>query len=252
MRVLALDTTTRAGSVAIVEDDRIVAEWRGDPSRTHAERLPRDILSLLGDHGLGLADVDLFAVASGPGSFTGLRVGIATIQGLAFVRGRQIAAVPALEAIAQSVGRDLGNGAMLGAWMDAQRRDVFTALYRLDSHPPFNPERLIEVEGPRVGDPADTLIRWAQMADREAILFVGDGAVKHSDVIRSRHSIIEPPPLAGAIGRMAIGLARQGATMNPADVYPLYVRRSDAEIDRETRALSTRDTMVAKDTKKKS
>ena len=239
VRVLALDTTTRAGSVAIVSDDRIVAERRGDPSRTHAERLPRDILSLLGDHALGPADVDLFAVASGPGSFTGLRVGIATIQGLAFVRGRRIAAVPALEAIAQSAGRDLGTGVMLGAWMDAQRREVFTALYRLDSHPPFDPERLIEVEGPRVGDPADTLIRWAHMADREAILFVGDGAVKYNSIIRSRHSIGEAPPLAGAIGRMAIGRARQGATVDPADVRPLYVRRPDAEIDREKRALGT-------------
>src|SRR5580704_14403805 len=136
MRVLSLDTTTRAGSVALVENDHILAERQGDPSRTHAERLPREILSLLDEHGLRPDDVDLFAVASGPGSFTGLRVGIATIQGLAFVQGRRVAAVPALEAIAQSTTRDQPAGTVVGVWMDARRRDVFFALYRLTSAPP--------------------------------------------------------------------------------------------------------------------
>ena len=160
MRVLALDTTTRAGSVALVDDDRVIAERRGDPSRTHAERLPREILALLADHGRQSSDIDLFAVASGPGSFTGLRVGIATIQGLAFVHGRRIAAVSALDALAQSAGRDLHAGAVVGVWTDAQRRDVFTALYRIGSDPPFTPARLTHVDGPAVGDPAATLLRW--------------------------------------------------------------------------------------------
>ena len=85
MHVLALDSTTRAGSVALVTDDRIVLKRSGDPTRTHAERLPGDILGLLHDAGVALAAVDVFAIASGPGSFTGLRIGIATLQGLAFV-----------------------------------------------------------------------------------------------------------------------------------------------------------------------
>src|SRR5262245_9861929 len=106
MRVLALDTTTRAGSIALVEDDRVVAERRGNPSRTHGERRPGEIASLLADHGCRTSDVDIFAVASGPGSFTGLRVGIATIQGLAFVHRRRIAAVSALEALAQVATAD--------------------------------------------------------------------------------------------------------------------------------------------------
>src|SRR2546425_11536063 len=97
MRLLALDTTTRAGSAAMVEDDRVVDERGGDAARTHAERLPAEILALLDAHDRTLADVDLFAVASGPGSFTGLRIGIATIQGLAFVGGARIVRVPALQ-----------------------------------------------------------------------------------------------------------------------------------------------------------
>ena len=79
MRVLALDTTTPAGSVALVDEDRVVDERGGDPSRTHAQRLPGDLLRVLERRGLAMSDIDLFAVASGPGSFTGLRIGIATI-----------------------------------------------------------------------------------------------------------------------------------------------------------------------------
>src|SRR3954453_22694664 len=98
MRILALDTTTQAGSVALVEDGGVVLERAGDPTHPHAERLPRDILDLLAAAGCRTAEVDLFAVASGPGSFTGLRIGIATVQGLAFVHRRRIAAISALEA----------------------------------------------------------------------------------------------------------------------------------------------------------
>jgi tRNA threonylcarbamoyladenosine biosynthesis protein TsaB len=237
MRVLSLDTTTRAGSVALVENDRIIAQRRGDPSLTHAERLPRDLLSLLEAHGIGLADVDLFAVASGPGSFTGLRVGIATIQGFAFVQRRRVAAVPALEVLAQLAGRDLAAGALIGVWMDAQRRDVFSALYRLTSSLPFSPGRLAEIDGPSVGDPAGTLGRWGPIID-SATVFAGDGAEQYGDVLRSYQPdarIVGVSPLAGAIGLMAVADSGPGGTMDPAEVRPLYVRRPDAEVDRDKR-----------------
>src|SRR6185503_2808150 len=99
MRVLALDTTTRAGSVALLDGERVVDERAGDGTRTHAERLPAEITSLVAAHGLTLPDIDLYAVASGPGSFTGLRIGIATIQGLALVHARRIVAISALDAL---------------------------------------------------------------------------------------------------------------------------------------------------------
>src|SRR5436305_15166300 len=147
MRVLALDTTTREGSVALVEDDRVVDERRGDGSRTPAERLPSELADLAAAHGVAWADIDLFAVASGPGSFTGLRIGIATIQGLAFVNRRRVAPVSALDALAH-IARDAANGTeedvLVGVWMDAQRGDVFTALYRIRPAPLFHPEGLDE------------------------------------------------------------------------------------------------------------
>src|SRR5262245_39653029 len=131
MKVLALDTTTRAGSVALIESDRVIDERVGNDMRSHAERLPHYIHAIASAHGVALADIDLFAVASGPGSFTGLRIGIATIQGVALVAHRPVVAISALEALAQAVSAELASGAVVGTWMDAYRGDVFAALYRV-------------------------------------------------------------------------------------------------------------------------
>src|SRR5262245_19854090 len=160
MLVLALDTTTRAGSVALVDDDRVVDERRGDETRTHAERLPHELLDVANAHDVALAAIDLFAVASGPGSFTGLRIGIATIQGLALVARRRVVGIAALDALAHAASRALDPGATVAAWMDAHRRDVFAALYRVASAPPFDPAALGAVGPPTVGPPATGLEGW--------------------------------------------------------------------------------------------
>jgi tRNA threonylcarbamoyladenosine biosynthesis protein TsaB len=243
MRVLALDTTTRAGSVALLEDGRVVEERAGDPARTHAERLPREVHALLDARGIGTAEVDLFAVAAGPGSFTGLRIGIATMQGFAFVHRRRIVPVSALEALAAIAGAGAGaQGALVAAWMDAQRRDVFSALYRIGSALPFDAGCLIEVEAPQVADPAATLERWEPLVHGQALTVIGDGATRWADVICGRHPgarVLEHPLLAGAIGRIAAARALDGAAIDPAGVRPLYVRRPDAIIERDRKAITT-------------
>ena len=215
MRVLALDTTTRAGSVALVDDDRVVEEVSGDPSRTHAERLPGEILALLGRHGLAVSDVDVFAVASGPGSFTGLRIGIATIQGLAFASGRPVVAVSALEALAQLGSAGLQPGALVAAWMDAHRREVFAALYLVAAEPVFKAERLREIDGPTVGDPAGMLARWAERMAGTPTWFIGDGTAPHGGTIRAAAAAGPNPPDTAPCGcdwpyRRRDGPARRG------------------------------------------
>ena len=234
--VLALDTTTRAGSVALLEDDRVREERRGDPSRTHAERLPGEILAVLKACGVSVRDVDLFAVAVGPGSFTGLRVGIATIQGLAFVHRRRVAGVSALDALACAAGAGAPPGTLVAAWMDAHRREVFSALYRVTAAPAFARDRLVEIEAARVGDPEATLARWTARGWAAPALFAGDGALLYEEVVRrgaAGAAIVPPPPLAGAIGRLALARAGAGGAADPAAIRPLYVRRPDAEIARE-------------------
>ncbi|MBI3491061.1 MAG: tRNA (adenosine(37)-N6)-threonylcarbamoyltransferase complex dimerization subunit type 1 TsaB [Acidobacteria bacterium] len=235
MKVLALDTTTREGSVALVEDDRVVDERTGDASRTHAERLPGEIVALADAHHLALSAVDLFAVASGPGSFTGLRIGIATMQGLAFVHRRPLSGIGALDALAQLGSRGAPSGATVAAWMDAHRRQVFAALYRVEDAPLFDRARLVELEGPTVGAPDATLARWRSTVT-DGMVFVGDGAVMYADMIARTvpsAKTLAPPALAGAIARLAASRAARGDAAGPARIQPLYVRRSDAEIARD-------------------
>ena len=235
MHVLALDSTTRAGSVALVADSGVVDERSGDGSRTHAERLPSELVALVDAHGLALADVDLYAVASGPGSFTGLRIGIATVQGLAFVHRRRIVGVSALEALAHAASGAAAPGTVIAVWMDAHRRDVFAAMYRVTDKAPFAAGRLEELDGPSVDTPAAILSRWTTTLPG-ADLFVGDGAVSSVSELATvfpRAAVVPPPLIAGAIGRLAI--ERAGEAVDPAAVRPLYVRRPDAEIGRDAR-----------------
>jgi len=238
MKALALDTTTRGGSVALVDDDAIVDERRGDETRSHAERLPGELIAVVDANHLALADVELFAVASGPGSFTGLRIGIATIQGLALVTGRQVVGIPALEALAHAGSRDLEPGGIVAAWMDALRHDVFAALYRVAPAPMYDARRLEVLDAASVGDPVPVLARWRDHLSGASAVFVGDGASAYADRITDAHSaarIIATPLLAGAIGRLAIAQARSGGAIRPEAIRPVYVRRPDAEVAKERR-----------------
>ncbi len=235
MRVLALDTTTPAGSIALVIDDRVVDERAGEAARPHAARLPGDLVAIASAHGLRLAEIDLFAVASGPGSFTGMRIGIATAQGAAFVHDRMVLGVSALEAMAHAGSADLAPGAIVAAWMDAHRHEVFAALYRVAEARRLDPARLELVEEPTAGDPEGTLARWAALRTPPD-LFVGQGAILYREIIGDAN-IIDTPMLAGAIGRLASARARRGEAVRPAALQPLYVRRPDVEIARDKKGL---------------
>ena len=234
MRVMALDTTNRAGSVALVDDGRIVDERAGDASRTHGERLPGELEAL----GVEWSTVDVFAVCAGPGSFTGLRIGIATIQGLALVGRRPAVGISALEAVAQLASRDLADGDTIGVWIDAQRGEVFSALYRVSAGTLFTPERLVELEPPAVDTPLATMSAWSGY-DLRSMVFAGDGIARYGSAFETKDDIMRiarPTLLAGAVGCMASIRAERGLATAPDAVRPLYVRRPDAEIYRQRQA----------------
>ena len=237
MIVLSLDSTTRAGSAALLDAERVVDQRIGDSARAHAVRLPSDLTQLLDAHGLTVADVDLFAVASGPGSFTGLRIGIATMQALALVRGRPLIGISALEALAEAGLPQAGSSGVVAAWMDAYRREVFTTLYKVERPIASGVGRLIEVEGARVDDPAATLARWkAAGVIGAGALFIGDGAVLYGRTIAEAipdARVFPAPPLAAIVGRLAAARAAAGEGPHPAALQPLYVRRPDAEVARD-------------------
>ena len=246
MLVLSLDTTNRAGSIALARDGALVDSFIGDPSRTHAERLPGDIRALLARNGMALGEVELFAVASGPGSFTGLRIGIATIQGLAFANGRPVTAVSSFDALAAAaLALPARPGTVLvAAWIDAQRQEVFTKLYRADPHGGGGAtssagavDGFESLEEAAVGDPGTTLERWATLVVGQFVRFIGDGAVRYRASIEGRlgggSEIVDPPPLAPSIASIGARLAERGLAVAPHAVRPTYVRRPDAELARE-------------------
>ena len=219
----------------MIEDGRVIAERAGDAARSHAERLPGDLLRVLEENGVSSASIDLFAVAAGPGSFTGLRIGLATMQGFAFVHRRPIVAVLTLEALAQVGSCELPPGALVAAWMDAHRREVFSALYLVTDAPVFSVERLEEMDRPVAGDPARILERWAASFPAPAV-FVGDGAEMYTELLTEGARVQAAPLLAGAIGLLAISRAKRGESVPPAGVQPMYVRRPDVEVKREKSA----------------
>ena len=244
MRLLALDTTTRLASAALVDDDRTIGVWSSDLARAHAEQLPRGLIEMVTGsdrwgQGGTFDSIDVFAVAVGPGSFTGLRIGIATIQGLAFVGGKRIVPVSVLEALAVAGGtatasrRAATNDLLVAAWMDAHRREVFSALYRCqvgDAH--ARPAMPAIIDAPAVGDPLAVLTRW-QERGLHADIYVGDGAFLYRDLLAAGAVVISAPPLAETIAQLALPKARAGETVDPAAVQPLYVRRPDAEVARD-------------------
>jgi tRNA threonylcarbamoyl adenosine modification protein YeaZ len=244
MVILALDTSSVRGSVAVIRADgdrATVIESAGDAARSHTERLPAQLMAALREAGTALEHVDRLAVVVGPGSFTGLRVGIATIQGLALARTLPVTPVSAFEALAWQA-RGAASTDAIAAWVDAHRGEVFATLFAPDGRTVLAP--------PTALTPAATLDAWRDLLapfgmrdegtrDRCRVRFLGDGAVRYRDVIRerlgARAAIDETPPLlAAACGWIAA--EEPDRAVRPHALVPLYVRRPDVELARERRA----------------
>lgn len=246
MVILAIDTTTRAGSIAVTRDDDSLAIVEGDQTRTHGERIPAEIARALDEAGLPKHAIDLIAVAAGPGAFTGLRIGLAAAQGLALTLNRPVVGVSALDALAWTVIDAHDNQAVLvAAWMDAQRGDVFAALYRVQRDQPTTAEQWAPwtVASTAVtASPEAVLDSWQLMIGTADVVFVGDAVSRDASHIaragRDRWRIRQPMPLAPAIARIGRRLAALGRAGQPHVLTPIYVRRPDAEIERDRRTSS--------------
>jgi tRNA threonylcarbamoyladenosine biosynthesis protein TsaB len=166
-------------------------------------------------------------VVAGPGSFTGLRVGIAAIQGLAFSRGLTVVPVSALEAIGRHTRRNSSEDALVAPWIDAQRGEVFAILYDRTVDRPLVPASS--------APPQATLDSWTGAVGSRPIVFAGDGAVRYKDsIVRTlgaRAAVMEPAPaLAAEAARIAAHHPERAVA--PHAIVPIYVRRPDAELAR--------------------
>jgi tRNA threonylcarbamoyladenosine biosynthesis protein TsaB len=255
MIILGLDTTTNAGSVALLRDGVLCESVTGDPLETHGQRLPGDIIKILTAHNMGLNDVDLYAVCAGPGSFTGIRVGLASIQALALANRRKVVSVPTLEAIAYAGlwgRRGVEHQKLIAPWMNAHRGEVFAALYRSpvspdETVPPSGTwwKPLIEVAAPTAAAPEMMLEDWRKRLGPKtgSIQVIGNAVEMSRDLLirnldKSSSFEIETPSLALIAAQIA-GIAEgKGYAISPNEVRPVYVRRPDAVLAREKRLKS--------------
>jgi len=130
MLILALDTSSASGSLALLRDATVLTPLAISPNQPYSASLLREATKLLEDARISFEEIDLFAVDAGPGSFTGLRVGLTTVKGWAEVWEKRIAAVSGLEAIAAQICRCVAPGSFIAAVTDARRGQIFGALFR--------------------------------------------------------------------------------------------------------------------------
>ncbi len=234
MWVLALDTTTRDGSIALVRDDLVVVARAGEGGVSHAERVPADFRAVLAEAGLALSAVDVFAVATGPGGFTGLRIGLAAVQGLALSLDRPAAGVPSLDALAWDVLDRMPAAAAAGAWMEASRGEVFAAAFARPAagHPPEWP--LSPLAPATAATPDVTLAEWQGRVAAGTAVAAACPPERAAVAAAAGYRMVPPAThLAGTVGRLAWRLHRAGLSGSPAALAPEYVRRPDVELERD-------------------
>ena len=222
MKLLTVDTSTTACSVALTEDGRLLGEYLLNLNRTLSERLIRSIDMLLKDAGLVVADLDGFGVALGPGSFTGLRIGVATVKGMALATGKPVAGFSSLAMLAMNLP---WAAYPVCPMFDARKQEIYAAVYRCRDLPE-------PVIADSVAPPDAFLERVAGPA-----IFIGDGAVRHREVITSRlgdRAMFAPPslhlPRASAGDLLVREAFAKGSIVPLADLAPVYIRPSEAEL----------------------
>lgn len=238
MVVLALETVSRAGSVALWHDGACAA-LEGDPSRSHAERLPGEMLALLDAHGMSPADVSLLSVVTGPGSFTGLRVGVATVQGFAMARRIRTLGVPTLDALVTTWRLEHDEDVPLVACLDGQRGEVFVTAIDARAGQPLAACRVLVP--PMVATPDEAAVRLAEVTDPAGrLVIVGDGGVRYATTFARRlpGASIEPAPRPLAEAAAVLAVARAPEAGAPHALRAVYIRRPDVELTRERKALA--------------
>ncbi len=232
MNILALDSSGGVASLAVISNGRITGEYSIDHKLTHSQTLMPMLEELKSRTEYELDKTDIIAVASGPGSFTGLRIGAAAAKGMAFALGCRMMPVPTLEGLAY---RFWGSSALICPVMDARRGQVYSGIYRFEKGA-F--KQLFKGEALALDEQLDRL------AETEGdVIFLGDGVDVHADRLRAAlgdRCMIAPAHLryqsAACVAQRAADMLAEGMEAIAAeDFAPDYLRRSQAEREREER-----------------
>lgn len=228
MKILALDSSGNVASVAIIKDDIVVGEYTINYKKTHSQTLLPMLDEVVKMTEMELDDIDAIAVASGPGSFTGLRIGSATAKGLAQGLCKPIIEVPTLEGMAYQF---FSGEEIICPMMDARRNQVFTALYQWK-----NSEFTVLEE--QMAVPIEEIIQKVNSYN-EKVIYLGDGAIAFREQIQQLSTVeyrIAPPHLlcqrASAVAARAVEYFKEGKTVLAKEHKPIYLRMSQAERER--------------------
>ncbi len=216
-RILAIDTTSEFGSLALFGGGEVAAELPLHSKEGFSQTLYAHIETLLEQNGWALADIDCFAAATGPGSFTGVRVGLAAVKGLAEALAKPAVGVSSLQALAS-----FGNAALRATVLDARRGQVYAAVY----------DAALELVSPEV---VARLPDWLRALPSGDLEFISGGVPELRSALAgtpldSAPVLEAPPARAGAIARIAATRLHAGCLPGPAELDANYVRRSDAEL----------------------
>lgn len=237
------------GSVFVGRGKLQLAARNGDPKVSQSNSLLSDIDSTLNETGLSLQDVDLFACASGPGSFTGLRIGIATLKALAATLGRPCAGIPTLKAVAYGAGSSSGTVALL----PAGRGELFAQMFsvseeevvrEIDLAAHLTPQRLVEryatfKDVTWAGPGAHQQREFLEANAQQLGISFGEGAPEPPDDTHQRANIwrlaAKETNLARQVAALALQLLERGEVQSAHSVQAIYVRPSDAELKERCR-----------------
>jgi tRNA threonylcarbamoyladenosine biosynthesis protein TsaB len=223
MKVLALETATLAGSVALVDDTELIGEVKISINVAHAERLMPSVNWLLNASQVSIEEIDAFAVSIGPGSFTGLRIGLSTAKGLSYATGKPIVPVPTLDAFAMTFPYCQH---LLCPMLDARKNEVYTGLYKWEG------DVCEKVISETAIDPAIFLKEL-----NRTVVFMGDGAKIYDKLITAslkNKALFAPAskmsPSASTVAEIAFEKVKQGIFTDPVSLTPFYIRKSEAEL----------------------
>lgn len=227
MKVLAIDTASEVATAAVVEDDVLLGECVLNHKMTHSQKIMPMVESLLENLELDVNDIDVFAVANGPGSFTGLRIGVAAIKGLAHAANKPVVGISTLAGLAYNLP---WAEHIIVPIMDARRNNVYTASYIWD-------EEFRELAEPEAISIEECVESCSNFLDT---IFVGDGVKVYGDYIKERlgeHALFAPASAlrqrASSIAMLAMEKAKKGETQHYSELAPFYLRKSQAERELE-------------------
>lgn len=225
MKILAIDTSALTATAAIMSGSEIVCETSVTTSLTHSQTIMPMIDELLKKASFSVNDIDLFACSEGPGSFTGLRIGIGTVKGLAYGCKKPVCGVSTLEALAHNVAF---SQYLIAPIMDARRGQVYNALYKAEDG------KIICVEPPRA-----LSVEELCASLNEKTVFVGDGVKVHREKISSlmgENALFAPPQHTLQRASCVAAAALTKEPMDAAALGAVYLRKPQAEREREERA----------------